>query len=280
MISTAFRLLFSFFEKFWKTALTCFFLSHTRAAHRMSQAPTGSSDDGFNTFTDPNWTYHYDKLSCWKGAYFAHVVFAYLVLFSGIGCFVTRILPGRYKFLHLWCGRAYWMSMLWCAGTSMLIHNSGLPAAVLLSFLWVLIFMCIGWIAANFHQMSMDKQAMANVQAAINREGLKGNLKQIIAEEKGRIIHNRTFVQRFFSWKTLHGVVMFVSWVNIAGRIPASNQSGDFTCYTYPVYKPIYTPHGNFTGTNEIKLLEIHDPNYHRYVIISEMSLMVLQKSR
>jgi hypothetical protein len=227
-----------------------------------TNVPVAADAKDFETLTNPDWTYHYSKLSCWKGAYYAHVLFAYLILFSGIGCFITRVLPPKWKFLHLWCGRAYWMSMLWCTGTSMLIHNSGLPPAVLLSFLWVLIFMCIGWIAANIHQMQMDKQAMANVQVAITMGGLKGDLQQMIAEEKGRIIRNRTFMQRFFSWKTFHGVVMFVSWINIAGRIPVSNQTGDFTCHTYPVYKPMKTPHGDFTG--KMELLEILDPKYTR----------------
>jgi hypothetical protein len=42
--------------------------------------------DTFETLTDPNFTYVYDKVSCMKGAYFAHVVFCYLVFLSGIFC--------------------------------------------------------------------------------------------------------------------------------------------------------------------------------------------------
>lgn len=32
------------------------------------------------------------------------------------------------------------------AGTSLIIHNSGLPAATLISFIWVLGGMCVAWI--------------------------------------------------------------------------------------------------------------------------------------
>merc|ERR1719454_1632164 len=32
---------------------------------------------------------------------------------------------------------------------------------------------------------------------------------------------------------------MVLSWFCVAGRIPVSDLSGDFTCHTYPVYKPI-----------------------------------------
>lgn len=48
-----------------------------------------------------------------------------------------------------------------------------------------------------------------------------------------------------------------------AGRIFASNQSGDFTCHTYPVYKPINTKH--FDGMDApLTLLPTHDSNFYR----------------
>lgn len=48
-----------------------------------------------------------------------------------------------------------------------------------------------------------------------------------------------------------------------AGRIFASNQSGDFTCHTYPVYKPITTTH--FDGMDApLTLLPTHDPKFPR----------------
>jgi len=45
-----------------------------------------NSTDPMDTFTNPDFTYHFDKISCMKGAYFAHVVFCYLVFLSGILC--------------------------------------------------------------------------------------------------------------------------------------------------------------------------------------------------
>lgn len=48
-----------------------------------------------------------------------------------------------------------------------------------------------------------------------------------------------------------------------AGRIFASNQRGDFTCHTYPVYKPINTKH--FAGADApLTLLPTHDANFDR----------------
>lgn len=45
---------------------------------------TWANSTSMDTLYDPNFTYHYDKVSCMKGAYFAHVVFCYLVFLSGI----------------------------------------------------------------------------------------------------------------------------------------------------------------------------------------------------
>ena len=47
------------------------------------------------------------------------------------------------------------------------------------------------------------------------------------------------------------------------GRVFASNQSGDFSCHTYPVYKPIDTK--EFKGANApLTFVPTHDPKYAR----------------
>jgi hypothetical protein len=89
---------------------------------------------------------------------------------------------------------------------------------------------------------------------------------QMVAEEKARIMRNRSFKQRFFSWKTFHGIVMFTSWINIAGRIPVSNQTGNFTCHTYPVWKKLNSTYSGNHLEDGGTLLPIHDPKYNRYV--------------
>jgi len=60
--------------------------------------------------------------------------------------------------------------MLWAMGSSLLIHNEGLPLAVLVSFLWTMLGLTLGWFAI------------------------------------GR------------GWKVLHGVLMVISWFNIAEK--------------------------------------------------------------
>lgn len=103
--------------------------------------------DPMNTLLNPYFTYHFDKVSCMRGAYFAHVTFAYLVFLTGIAAFVSRCVPVM-KWTHAWFGRAYIIFMLWATATSLIIHNSGLPASTLISFIWALGGLTISWVSA------------------------------------------------------------------------------------------------------------------------------------
>ena len=84
-----------------------------------------------------DYTYHYSKYSCISSFYFLHVIACYFVFLSGILCFFTRLFNST-KFLHIWMGRLYILSMLYATATSLLIHNAGLPPAVLISFIYVI----------------------------------------------------------------------------------------------------------------------------------------------
>jgi hypothetical protein len=184
---------------------------------------------------DPTFTYAWDKYSCLRGAYFAHVVFCYFVALSGFACLLTR-LWSRLHVAHAWLGRVYILSMIWAMASSLLIHNTGLPTATLVSFVWVLGGLTIGWVIISIHRARMAAAATAAAAVRIKVEGgvvPGGDLAALIAGERGRLAASKGFWARFVSLKALHGSLMFVSWINIVGRIFASNQSGDFTCYTY-----------------------------------------------
>ncbi|KAI8471834.1 MAG: hypothetical protein J3K34DRAFT_520198 [Monoraphidium minutum] len=184
---------------------------------------------------DPTLTFAFDKLSCVRGMFFAHVLFSYLVAFTGFACLVTR-LWARLHGAHMWLGRAYIIFMLWATATSLLIHNTGLPISVLWSFVWVLGGLTIGWVAISVHQSLTARKAIAAAAAAIKAEGGAvpgGDLAALIGREKARIADERSVLRRVLSLKALHGAVMFVSWINIAGRVFATGFSEDFTCHTY-----------------------------------------------
>jgi hypothetical protein len=134
--------------------------------------------------------------------------------------------------------------MLWATGTAILIHNTGTPVGVLWSFLWVMLGLTTGWIAITIHQKVRFKRK-----------------PQSSTEKPSKLYQIFT---RMFSLKGFHGCIMFVSWINIAGRIFVTPVGNDFDCFTTPVYKQVQNPHFNYTAGNPITYVEAEDPKYGR----------------
>lgn len=205
--------------------------------------------DFYNWSTDDlTYTVSYSKISCWRPMYFAHVFWCYVIALSGIFCMVSRVHPVLHKF-HAWSGRIYIISMLWATATSLLIHNTGLPAAVLVSFIICLGGMCLAWILILIHRDQLNQKALARASLTLSKHFDPGSvdLALLVESEKKGIVAELTVWQRVFSLKALHGAIMFTSWINIFGRIMASDQSGSFTCHTQPYYKPGYQEYTEFT---------------------------------
>ncbi|KAJ3256156.1 hypothetical protein HK103_005725 [Boothiomyces macroporosus] len=213
-----------------------------------------------------DYTFVQSKYSCIKSFYPLHVLMAYIIGLSGIMCMVTRLVPSI-QWMHVWFGRIYILAMLWATAFSLLIYNTGLPTGVLFSFLWVMGGLTIGWLAISIHSVLIGNKAMSNLSKRIAQDGLdqKSSIKDLIAIEKQAITRSKTILQRIFSLKTLHGCLMFTSWINISGRIGVTNPGDEFECYAYPAYKPIATSRFNGTGTaNNITLIPPKDPNYSK----------------
>jgi hypothetical protein len=206
-----------------------------------------------------DYTYSLDKLSCVRQFYFIHLTFAYLVVLSGLACFAARLYPPLRSW-HALFGRSYIVCMLWCMATSLLVHNTGLPVAVLVCFLFVLLGLTLGWACIKLHQQFMERAVMERVQAKIKSDE-SITLSDQMHTARIEILETRTTTERILSYKAAHGALMFTSWFNVAGRLFGSNQSGDFTCHTYPVYKQLDSP--RFKGANaSLTYVPIEDPAY------------------
>ena len=223
-----------------------------------------------DTTTNLAYTYVFDKYSCVREFYFIHIFFNYLIAFSGLFCFISRLWP-RFSFLHIYLGKSYILFMLLSTASSMLIHNTGLPLGVLISFVWVIGGLTIGQVLIWRHQYLIHQQATENVtKELIKLRTTSGippnfNLANRINKEKGLISMRKDLKQRMISYKAFHGAVMFMSWINIVGRIFASNQSGDFVCYTTPVYKNAANYHfPDPSSTNSTTYVPTFDPKYER----------------
>ena len=217
------------------------------------------------TLFDYSYTYHYSKYSCSTAFYFVHVIFCYIIFLSGLGAFITRLHP-KIKPAHQWFGRVYILSMLYATATSLLIHNTGLPLAVLYSFVICIGGLTIAWILILLHKSWLYNLALKNVYNAFLKEGfiIDISLNDHINTAKMKFLNKRTLAQRIFSYKAFHGMFMFMSWINITGRIFASDQSGDFQCYTYPIYKVGNDTMGMNQSIIEFDIVPENDPNYDR----------------
>ncbi len=216
--------------------------------------------------TSLEYTYSLDKISCVKTVWYAHVAFALLVVCSGIGCLVTRMI---YKHLHVYFGRLYIICMLWCMGTSLVVHNTGLPIAVLLSFIWVLGGLTIGWILIKLHQGNLEKKVSKLFKTKVETQKITtGDIESleitaILQTLKMEIQKTKPFRERMLSYKAAHGTFMFMSFINIFGRIFGVNLSEGFTCHTFPYYKQLDSP--KFKGLGQpLTHVPIYDAHYDK----------------
>lgn len=232
------------------------------------------NDINSTSLFDYSYTYQYSKYSCSTTFYYIHVSFSYLVFISGIFSFISRLHEKLHP-IHEWSGRIYILSMLYATATSLLINNTGLPLGVLVSFCLCIGGLTIGWFLILKHKKDMNdkvinrdvKEIFADLDAGSNflNNEEKFNefrpLKETILRLKGKDIEKKTFIQRLFSYKSFHGIFMFMSWINIAGRVFVTPLSDDFTCYTYPIYKQ---PNMTNSSTIEFEIVPEDDPNYDR----------------
>lgn len=189
---------------------------------------------------DLTFTYADGKYSCVAWVYYLHIALAYLVTLFGLLAFLTRF-GSRYHWLHVWFGRGFMVGMYWAMGTALLIHNTGLPLPIIVFFIIMLTSLSIGWIAIKFHSAQMEQKAFKNVSANLaNREEKDIDLAALVTTEKIRIAESKSFVDRFFSYKALHGWTMALAWYQMAGRLIITNPDPAPGCWTYPAFKAEY----------------------------------------
>jgi len=111
------------------------------------------ADDSFKTL---DYTYSFSKYSCVAWVYPLHIIFAYLIVISGILAMLSRIID-KLRPYHTAFGRFYLISMFWCMASSLLIYTNGLPLPIIVSFLYLLISLTVGWNAIRVHSNRLSK---------------------------------------------------------------------------------------------------------------------------
>ena len=164
---------------------------------------------------------------------------------------------------HTLLGRIYLLSLFWCMASSLLIHNTGLPFFVIVSFLFLLFSSTIGWlviwVASNTFNDTVNEKMNVAIKEVDNSKTI--NLFKLKGEEIKKMDENLTFGERYLSLKTLHGILMTFGWYQMLGRLLVTNPAQWSQCWTYPAFK---CPNANFiagkdpaflSGMNENTLL-------------------------
>jgi hypothetical protein len=82
--------------------------------------------------------------------------------------------------------------------------------------------MVVAWLIIKVHEVFMDRAALALVTQQLSAGGPEAlaaskDLGAAIRAAKAQLAASKGFVARFLSLKAAHGVIMFVSWINVAG---------------------------------------------------------------
>ena len=162
----------------------------------------------------------------------------------GLGAVLSRVIPVL-KPYHKAFGRWYLIFMLWCMASSLLIYTVGLPMPILVSFVYLLISISLGWNAIFVHTARLSEKVRAGVNERLlkimqNKNSVVDdiNVHKLEKQETDNILMKETYSERVLSWRMLHGVAMTFSWCQMVGRTFVTNPFTSFKgCWTYPAYK-------------------------------------------
>lgn len=70
--------------------------------------------------------------------------------------------------------------MFWCMASSLLIHNAGLPLPIIVSFLYLLVSITIGWNAIKLYISKISSEVAEAVNLRLAALMAKPNINQAI----------------------------------------------------------------------------------------------------
>lgn len=233
---------------------------NTYSAVAAAADPAFDQSNEMNTWMDPTLTYSFSKYSCVVEMFHVHAFFGWVTFLSGLMCFVTRLTP-KLQWAHAWFGRLYLIGMIWTIGASLLIYNTGLPQFFIYMFTTGTLGLSVGFLVIKLHDAQLEARALELVQEQVRSSAAPAlGLATLIRLAKVKLMRMRSFTERFVSFKTAHGVLMFVSWVVMLGQ--TVNTRGNYACYAYPVVKPIDTKRFPNASRAGLTLMPTLDPHY------------------
>merc|ERR1712137_509152 len=178
-------------------------------------------------------------VACISAMYYAHLMLAYLVVLAGALALITRVVP-QWRRYHSFFGLSFMLIMYFTEGSGMLIFNTGLPRAIIFFLTLMLVSMTSGFCAIRAHIKRRREQVLARAEQLQSRQD-NTPLRELVKEAGEQLSQQpRTWRQRLFSLKALHGYLMALAWYQMAGRAMVVNPFASYDgCYAYPVYKSL-----------------------------------------
>ena len=125
--------------------------------------------------------------------------------------------------------------------------------------------MSVGYFAISFHKLQMEQKVHKNVSEICNKALANGksepiDIDKLVMQERGKIAQNKSFYERYFSFKTFHGVAFGISYWQMIGRIFFSKQDENYKCWTYPAYKLATSDWHNHVDGDGIQYISAEKP--------------------
>lgn len=190
------------------------------------------------------------RITCVKALVDWHAIIGYINVAIGALALSARVVSVL-KPWHATFGRAFTSVMYVMPVTALWISTTGTPRAVMFFIVSLFFMMIVGVYAIRQHQNVMRHEALTRISAELSTSnavkqltsGADGagmrmcasgssldatagsvvvplastDLEKRIQEEIALIARQKSFRERFFSWKTLHGVCMMYSWYMLLG---------------------------------------------------------------
>lgn len=179
-------------------------------------------------------------VACISGMYYAHLTLAYIVVVVGALALLTRVVP-RWRRFHSFFGLSFMVVMYFTEGSAMLIFNTGLPRAIIFFLSLMLVSMTVGFCAIRAHLVRRRTRVLACAEQLQSQRDHTVPIRELMQDAEEHLGKEpRTWRQRLFSLKALHGYFMALAWYQMAGRAMVVNPFAPYDgCYAYPVYKTL-----------------------------------------
>ena len=208
------------------------------------------------------------RLSCSLIYYKLHLLCCYISIVSGLLSVLTRLTISLNQY-HRFMGAIYVIAMSGVVYTSVFIHSFGLPLVSIAQYSISILAIIIGNVLIRKWEMNLNVQATEMVQQDIQNKGYPDGrtLTGLIKQKRISLLRNSTIMAKLTSYKSIHGWLFVLSWVNL---LPKLFMQSEFTCSTYSVFKPHYLASlkdkssfesGQFKNYN-LTLVSEGDPDY------------------